>query len=171
MNPEQLLYILGNPTRREILQMLATKRCYVSELAEALNVGQKAILEHLELMENAGILEAKYRKIEKGRPRKYFTISKKFKLEVSLISKELNIGVEFEENESGFERSSGMVKHEQIKSEILSQIEEFPELRRIVDRILSEGEISEEIKKELYTEKQKIEKAKRIIDEIFEMIE
>lgn len=161
--------------------MLASRRCYVSEIAEVLDIGQKAILEHLELMEEAGILEATHRRIDKGRPRKYFTISKKFRLEVSLISKELNIDVEFEENDEKSKTEDEVLAAGKNRDETFSKIfgnaddvfDEFPKLREIVDRVLSEDKdgISDELKRELYTEKRKLEKAKKILDEIFEIIE
>ncbi|MEE8359237.1 MAG: ArsR family transcriptional regulator [Candidatus Hydrothermarchaeales archaeon] len=86
MGFDEMLKILGNETRRDILQMLATSPCYVSQLSEELHIGQKAIIQHLELMRTAGILASRYQKIEKGRPRKYFTITRDFVIEVNVGS-------------------------------------------------------------------------------------
>ena len=84
MRLEEILDMLGNETRREILQLLSERPCYVSQVSQELNVGQKAIIEHLKLMRRAGILKSTERKIEKGRPRKYYGISQEVILEVKI---------------------------------------------------------------------------------------
>lgn len=81
---EGILDVLGNETRREILQLLSVRPCYVSQLAHELNVGQKAIIEHLQLMHEAGILEIRLKRVEKGRPRKYYLISTNLRLNVRI---------------------------------------------------------------------------------------
>ena len=81
---EGILDVLGNETRREILQLLSVRPCYVSQLAHELNVGQKAIIEHLQLMHEAGILEVRLQRVEKGRPRKYYLISTNLRLNVRI---------------------------------------------------------------------------------------
>ncbi len=78
MQPENLLDILGNENRRKILQLLASKPCYMSEIAERLDVGAKAILGHLELLERAGLIEGN---VDHQR-RKYFHITDNLRLEV-----------------------------------------------------------------------------------------
>ena len=83
--------MLGNETRREILQLLSERPCYVSQLSQELKVGQKAIIEHLELMRRVGILNTEFRKIEKGRPRKYYGISKEVILEIKIGQDSFNI--------------------------------------------------------------------------------
>lgn len=167
VKPEQLLYILGSPTRREILQMLAERASYVSEIAEELDVGQKAILEHLELMEEAGILEPKFKKIEKGRPRKYFAISRNFMLEINLLSNHLDIRVQTAEI---YGRGA---EEDAIDRELL---EEFPRVKKLISRLEriegsreDEGEI-EEIKNELLEEREKLASAKRAIDYLLSVL-
>ena len=81
---EELLNILGNETRREILHLLSERPCYVSQLSQELQIGQKAIIEHLQIMTNQGILESRSQKIEKGRPRKYYEITSGVILEVAI---------------------------------------------------------------------------------------
>lgn len=78
MEPAQLLDILGNENRRKILHLLASRPCYMSEIAERLDVGAKAILGHLELLERAGLVEAN---VDEQR-RKYFHITDNLRLEV-----------------------------------------------------------------------------------------
>ncbi len=78
MESEQLLDILGNQNRRKILQLLASRPCYMSEIADRLDVGAKAILGHLGLLEKAGLIEA----IVDDQRRKYFHITDNLRLEV-----------------------------------------------------------------------------------------
>ena len=78
MESAQLLDILGNENRRKILHLLASRPCYMSEIAERLDVGAKAILGHLELLERAGMVEAN---VDEQR-RKYFHITDNLRLEV-----------------------------------------------------------------------------------------
>ena len=78
MESAQLLDILGNENRRKILHLLANRPCYMSEIAERLDVGPKAILGHLLLLERAGLIEAN---VDEQR-RKYFHITDNLRLEV-----------------------------------------------------------------------------------------
>jgi len=78
MESAQLLDILGNENRRKILHLLASRPCYMSEIAERLDVGAKAILGHLDLLVQAGMIEAN---VDEQR-RKYFHIADNLRLEV-----------------------------------------------------------------------------------------
>lgn len=80
MESAQLLDILGNENRRKILHLLASRPCYMSEIAERLDVGAKAVLGHLLLLERAGLIEAN---VDEQR-RKYFHITDNLRLEVSV---------------------------------------------------------------------------------------
>lgn len=76
MESAQLLDLLGNENRRKILHLLASRPCYMSEIAERLDVGAKAILGHLELLERSGIIESN---VDEQR-RKYFRITDNLRL-------------------------------------------------------------------------------------------
>src|SRR5574341_215782 len=78
MESAQLLDILGNENRRKILHLLASRPCFMSEIAERLDVGAKAVLGHLELLERAGLIEAN---VDEQR-RKYFHITDNLRMEV-----------------------------------------------------------------------------------------
>jgi ArsR family transcriptional regulator len=80
----RLLDVLGNETRRRILILLTKRPYFVSELSQELGVGQKAVLEHLRILEEAGLIEGRIERIPRGRPRKYYTIKRGFRLEVLL---------------------------------------------------------------------------------------
>lgn len=78
MDPAKLLDILGNENRRKIIQLLADRPCYVSEISGRLGVGPKAIISHLNLLEQAGLIEYS---VDEQR-RKYFNIANNMRLEV-----------------------------------------------------------------------------------------
>ncbi|MDD2439178.1 MAG: ArsR family transcriptional regulator [Methanosarcinaceae archaeon] len=80
MDPATLLDLLGNENRRKIIQLLANRPCYVSEISGRLGVGPKAIINHLSLLEQAGMIEFS---IDEQR-RKYFNIVNNMRLEVSV---------------------------------------------------------------------------------------
>lgn len=153
MRLEELLDLLGNETRREILQLLSERPCYVSQLSQELNVGQKAIIEHLELMRRVGILNTEFRKIEKGRPRKYYGISKEVILEIKIGQDSFNI--------AGFSPEMD-----------LEVLETMPRLKRITERLESVSEMSgeeklgelEKIHKELMRERENLDEARKIIE-------
>jgi ArsR family transcriptional regulator len=153
MRLEQILDMLGNETRREILQLLSERPCYVSELSQELNIGQKAIIEHLELMRDAGILEARFKKIEKGRPRKYYLINQDLLLEVRI--------------------GQDLFKVETLSLSIDDKVlDAFPKLKRIteeldeVQSLQGEEKIHElrRIYDELQYEKKNINEAKKIVE-------
>ncbi|RZN49462.1 ArsR family transcriptional regulator [archaeon] len=81
VDEDKLFNLLGNETRRMILRMLSSGPCYTTEIAEKLNVGQKAINEHMRLLQEAGLVDLYVQKQSRGSPRKYFKINKSVRLE------------------------------------------------------------------------------------------
>jgi len=75
MDMEAILDVMGCRTRREIINLLREEPCFVSQISKELEIGQKAIIEHLRAMESMGLLKSSFRKIERGRPRKYYDMS------------------------------------------------------------------------------------------------
>ncbi len=80
MDSAELLDLLGNANRRRILQLLAHKPCYVTEISEYLGVSPKAVIDHLEKLEGAGLVESR---VDDQR-RKYFHIARNLRLEVNV---------------------------------------------------------------------------------------
>lgn len=80
MESAELLDLLGNDTRRRILSLLAQKPCYVTEISEVTGVSPKAVIDHLERLEDAGLIE--YRNAEDRR--KYFSIVQSQRLEITI---------------------------------------------------------------------------------------
>jgi ArsR family transcriptional regulator len=80
MDSAELLDLLGNANRRRILQLLAHKPCYVTEISEYLGVSPKAVIDHLDKLERAGLVESR---VDEQR-RKYFHIARNLRLEVNV---------------------------------------------------------------------------------------
>ncbi|WP_276279323.1 ArsR/SmtB family transcription factor [Halorussus caseinilyticus] len=80
MDSAELLDILGNENRRRILRLLARRPCYVTEISDYLGVSPKAVIDHLRKLEDAGLVESR----TDDQRRKYFSISRNLRLEVSV---------------------------------------------------------------------------------------
>ncbi|ERG94989.1 ArsR family transcriptional regulator [Haloquadratum walsbyi] len=80
MDSAVLLDLLGNENRRRILRLLSHKPCYVTEISEYLGVSPKAVIDHLQRLEDAGLVESR----TDDRRRKYFHIARNLRLEVSV---------------------------------------------------------------------------------------
>jgi predicted transcriptional regulator len=82
-----LFEIIGNDARRKILRLLVLEPHYVSQLSKILNKSQPAILKHMKILEDRGIV---IRKVEqasesnKGPERHFFSINKSFTIMYSL---------------------------------------------------------------------------------------
>ena len=121
MDIEEILDVMGCKTRREILNLLREEPRFVSEISRELDVGQKAIIEHLRAMEELGILSSSFQKIERGRPRKYYDISQDIEIQI-------------------------FISPESIKMNIIG--EEFSELRNVEGRIrMGETEVADELRR------------------------
>jgi ArsR family transcriptional regulator len=80
MDTSVLLDILGNENRRNILNLLSYRPCYVTEISEELKVSPKAIIDHLKILEEAGLVES----FHDRHGRKYFQIANNVSIEVSI---------------------------------------------------------------------------------------
>jgi ArsR family transcriptional regulator len=153
MDIELLLDILGNETRRDILQMLTERRCYVSQISEELNKGQKAIIAHLHIMERAGLLKPHFEKVEKGRPRKYFHVTKNLIMEVNLFSSLFDVKI-----------------HLPCMDERI--LDDFPRIKELAARLTeaslgaqrSKIENLNSVIEALLTERKRLTEAKKVID-------
>ena len=121
MDLEAILDVMGCKTRRDIINLLTDEPRFVSEISKELEVGQKAIIEHLRAMEELGLLSSSFQKIERGRPRKYYDISQDIQIQI-------------------------FIGPGAIKMNVISQ--EFSELYTLEGRIhMGETEVTEELQK------------------------
>ena len=146
MELDDLLNILGSETRRKILLLLTRRPYFVSELSQELGIGQKAVLEHLRILESAGLIEGRLKRIPRGRPRKYYMIKRGFRLEILLTP--YRFGTEFYETR----RTRRGREYKQAKDIIKSTEPPERKLKELADFLEElEGRINEisEIRKEL----------------------
>jgi len=80
MNEAELLDILGNENRRNILKLLSLRPFYVTEISDRLHVAPKAVISHLGMLERAGIIQF----FVDERRRKYFHIADNVLLEIQI---------------------------------------------------------------------------------------
>ncbi|MGI0078413.1 MAG: ArsR/SmtB family transcription factor [Nitrososphaerales archaeon] len=86
-NIDVLLDVLGNETRRKILQLLADEPRYFIQLSRDLRVNQQAVLKHLEILERNGFVTSYEEESSFPAPkRKYFQLNMSCMLAVGITS-------------------------------------------------------------------------------------
>jgi ArsR family transcriptional regulator len=87
-----ILDILGNDTRRKILAVLSEEPMYFNQLAKEVDIGQQAVIRHLQALEDGGLIGTYAEKSEFGAPdRKYYRLNNSFILTVSLSEDDFTI--------------------------------------------------------------------------------
>ncbi|HWQ65654.1 MAG TPA: ArsR family transcriptional regulator [Methanospirillum sp.] len=76
----QLLDILGNKNRRRIIGLLKQKPCFVTEISERLMISPKAVIDHLQMLEEASILSFRH----DDKRRKYYYLAHDITIQVHL---------------------------------------------------------------------------------------
>ncbi|MHA1229673.1 MAG: ArsR/SmtB family transcription factor [Candidatus Helarchaeota archaeon] len=146
---KELLSILGNETRIEILRLLSQKQCYVSEISRELDVGQQAILRHLKLLSEFKFLDSFEEEIEdenrgRGRKRKYYTIADEFpfKLSIRFSDERFEIKLEEESDKDKLKECSKILEtwpglqYYKKELELINNIKNnFEKLRHVIDLI------------------------------------
>ena len=139
MDIDEILEVLGNESRRRILSLLAKKPCYVSEISYSLKMAPKAVIEHLEKLEKAGLVKS----FEEGR-RRYYYIDKTIRLEITISPHRFVADLITENNTSlngAFEKLSKMLGQFDLKvkgiSEINRALERFEEIQKTFSKIQS----------------------------------
>ena len=87
-----LLDALGNDTRRKILSALSQEPMYFNQLAKEIEIGQQAILRHVKILEDAGLITTYSKKSNLGAPdRKYYKLNSSFSMTLIFSSHEFSI--------------------------------------------------------------------------------
>ena len=133
MDPVELLDILGNENRRRILQLLSFRPFYFNEMAKRLDVGPKAVIDHLEMLERSGLVEC-YQ--EQGR-RKYFRIARKTVLEVALSPHSYGVRAYLSEDAPKTEDADPALDLKNLREELYSLEQKRLELRGLLEQIES----------------------------------
>jgi ArsR family transcriptional regulator len=136
MDLELLLDVMGCKTRRDILDLLRDEPRFVSQISRELEIGQKAIIEHLRAMEEAGLLNSTFQKIERGRPRKYYDISNDVEFQIFMSQGTIRVkspGHEFQELQILEERAR---LGEDVSSELENLIQNYDEAKKHAELLL-----------------------------------
>jgi len=131
-----LLDVMGCKTRRNILDLLRDEPRFVSQISKELEVGQKAIIEHLRAMEEAGLLSSFFQKIERGRPRKYYDISQDVEFQIFISQGTIRIkvpGHEFQELQMLEERS---LRGEDVSDDLKNLIKNYDLAKKHAEDLL-----------------------------------
>ncbi|RZN62789.1 MAG: ArsR family transcriptional regulator [Methanonatronarchaeia archaeon] len=135
--------ILGNENRRKILKILSKKPRYVTELSNILDISRKAVIDHLAILEDSGLIE-NFSGINR---RKYYKISKSVTFEYALFPNTTFTRIEcnevssigdLEEIEEKFKRAK--ILREKISdnadlSKMLSNLREIEEFYNEVQKL------------------------------------
>ena len=149
MDPVELLDILGNENRRRILQLLSFRPFYFNEMAKRLDVGPKAVIDHLVMLERAGLVEC-YQ--DQGR-RKYFRIARKTVLEIAVSPHSYGVRAYLSENapkmeETGPEDNEPAQDMKMLRDELILLEEKTQRTARAPqrDRIPGDGDQTDSIR-------------------------
>ena len=75
-NVDNILSVVGNPARRQILKHLGNEPDYPLRLSKELGLGQQLVTKHLKVMEDLGLVAPYEEASPTGPDRKIFTVSK-----------------------------------------------------------------------------------------------
>ena len=85
MDLDTLLMLIENPIRRKILSKLATETHYPLQLSKELNVSQQAIMKHLKVMHENGLVRSfEEKSTSGGPPRKCYVPTKYFSMRIDI---------------------------------------------------------------------------------------
>ncbi len=113
-NIDVLLDVLGNETRRKILQLLADEPRYFIQLSRDLGVSQQAVLKHLDILERNGFVTSYEEDSSFPAPkRKYFQLN---------MSCMLAVGITRDAVEFVFQDIPGREANEEIEGKELKSI-------------------------------------------------
>src|ERR687892_2750014 len=79
------LDVLGNETRRRILNLISHEPMYFNQLAKEIQTGQQAILRHVKILEDSGLIKSYSMRSDLGAPdRKYYRVNSSFNISISV---------------------------------------------------------------------------------------
>ena len=133
----QLLDLLGNNTRRRILESLTNEPKYFIQLSKEIGVSQQAVLKHLFLLENFGFIESFKAKSNLAAPdRKYFQLNRSVYLSIGITGNSMEIKMENikgpnkikAKNNMAIENKEGSIKKDEEITDILKNTKRKLEL-------------------------------------------
>jgi len=147
MDLEAILDVMGCKTRRDIINLLTDEPRFVSEISKELDVGQKAIIEHLRAMEELGLLSSSFQKIERGRPRKYYDISQDIQIQIFIGPGAIKMNVVGQEF-SDLHAIAGKIRtgETEVVEELQNLIKRYEDGKHYAEQLLAEVEAHKKTK-------------------------
>lgn len=142
MDLEAILDVMGCKTRRDIINLLTDEPRFVSEISKELDVGQKAIIEHLRAMEELGLLSSSFQKIERGRPRKYYDISQDIQIQIFIGPGAIKMNVVGQEF-SDLHAIAGKIRmgETEVVEELENLIQRYDDGKKYAEQLLAEVQV------------------------------
>ena len=81
---DELFYLLENPTRRRILQLLSVERLYPLQLSREIDVTQQAVVKHLRILEQHGLVKSRDEPSSRGPNRRVYAASREVSLHIDI---------------------------------------------------------------------------------------
>tara|TARA_B100000929_G_scaffold229926_1_gene186329 strand:+ start:212 stop:871 length:660 start_codon:yes stop_codon:yes gene_type:complete len=81
---DELFYLLENPTRRRILQLLSVERLYPLQLSREIDVTQQAVVKHLRILEQHGLVKSRDEPSSRGPNRRVYNASREVSLHIDI---------------------------------------------------------------------------------------
>ncbi len=161
-----LLEVLGNETRRKILELLAKEPKYLLQLSKELNVSQQAILKHINILMRAGLIRAYEVKTGSlGPSRKYYELIRPISMTVNVFKGYSEVKI-YDINGEVPENIKGMLKNIEnaIKRDIREMEMVFSEVRRLI------REIDNELREIREKERALLNAKCRVLDLVYEYL-
>jgi len=136
-----LLEVLGNETRRKILELLAKEPKYLLQLSRELNVSQQAILKHINVLMRAGLIRAYEVKMGSlGPSRKYYELVRPISLSINMFRgySEIEVHDVTDEVPDHLKSVLELVEREVLSEELYEVLSELKSAIRAIDKELQE---------------------------------
>jgi ArsR family transcriptional regulator len=138
----KVLEVVGNETRRRILELLSEEPQYISQIAKKLDVTQPAILKHLAVLEKTGLIESFWRRNPLGAARKYYRICDSVDIEIAIHPKGFRVDERPKKMScSKYLQTERVIKrlNEEINraKDVATKVSKANELMRVADSLLS----------------------------------
>jgi ArsR family transcriptional regulator len=156
MRADELLDILGNRTRREIIKLVSEEPKCLSELSREMGVEKMALARHLDSMRKANILTVEEERIKRGRPRKYYEIAEHISLKVDISPEEFSMKLRTP-SQSGREKTSNVHT---------LRLESAKAINDPLQRLAALTKIAEDVKKEIEYYEDALQRAEDVLDEV-----
>ena len=123
-----LLDVLGNETRRRILNLISHEPMYFNQLTKEIRTGQQAILRHVKILEDTGLIKSYAERSNLGAPdRKYYKVNSSFNLSISVSNDNFTVRNEDIEELRYKEADALYKKFDELDSIVLQQISNLNE--------------------------------------------